>query len=297
MGVRRRVLVLVNPKSGVWWPFEGLRRAFDRCWEVEGTDLRYQFCQDRADGTRKARQAADEGVSTVLVVGGDGTVSSIGRELIGTDTSLGIVPTGSGNGLARHFGIPLWPERAVRILAGAVEKRIDVGVVNDTPFLVTCSMAWDASVVRSFERMPVRGILPYVFAGAQELIGYVPQEMRVKTDSGESMVFPDPLVFTIANLTQYGGGAKIAPRARPDDGKLELVVALRQDIAILIANIGRLFDGSIDTLPEVVSKTFQSLVVTRPDPAPIQVDGELVDASSEVRVRVMPEALKVLVPA
>jgi len=295
--MRRRVLVLVNPKSGVWWPFEGLRRAFDRSWEAEGTDLRYQFCQDQSDGTRKARQAVDEGVSTVIVVGGDGTVSSIGRELIGSDTSLGIVPTGSGNGLARHFGIPLWPERAVRILADAVEKRIDVGVVNDTPFLVTCSMAWDASVVRSFERMPVRGILPYVFAGAQELIGYVPQEMRVETDSGETMVFPDPLVFTIANLTQYGGGAKIAPRALPDDGQLELVVALRQDIAKLIANIGRLFDGSIDKLPEVVSKTFQSLVVTRPGPAPIQVDGELVDASSEVRVGVMPSALKVLVPA
>jgi len=289
--------VLVNPKSGVWWPFEGLRRAFDRSWDVDGTDLRYQFCQNQADGTRKARQAVEAGVGTIVVVGGDGTVSSIGRELIGSDTSLGIIPTGSGNGLARHFEIPLWPERAVRILASATEKRIDVGVVNDTPFLVTCSMAWDASVVRSFERMPVRGILPYVFAGAQELIGYVPQEMRVETDSGEKLVFPDPLVFTIANLTQYGGGAKIAPRARPDDGRLELVVALRQDIAKLIANIGRLFDGSLDQIPEVVSKTFESLVVTRPNPAPIQVDGELVEASSEVRVRVMPGALKVLVPA
>jgi len=296
MSDQRRVHVLVNPKSGFRWSFTAVRRAFDRFWEAEEVDLVYQFCQNVEDGRDKARRAVEAGSDIVAVVGGDGTVNTIGRELVGSEASLAIVPVGSGNGFARHFGIPLWPERAVAALAGASVKRIDVGVVNDRPFLVTCSMAWDAAVVRSFEKMPVRGIIPYVFAGVQELFGYVPQRMDVVLDGSEKLHFPDPFFFTIANLTQYGGGARIAPGARPDDGQLELVVALRSDGPKLLVNIGRLFDGSINRIPEVVSKKFKTLHVTRPEPAPIQMDGELVEAPSEIRVEVMPAALKVLVP-
>jgi YegS/Rv2252/BmrU family lipid kinase len=264
---------------------------------VAGTDLTYQFCQSVADGTQKARRAVEQGTDVIIVAGGDGTVSTVGRELIGTDVALGVVPAGSGNGFARHFGIPLEPRQAVKDLAQGAVKRIDVGVVNGLPFLVTCSMAWDASVVRAFERMPVRGILPYVLAGVQEFFEYAPQEFRVRVDGGEEKTFPDPLVFTAANLTQYGGGARIAPHAREDDGELELVVARRKHIAVMLANVSRFFDGTVNRIPQVVTRRFRRLAVRRESPAPIQVDGELVAAGEEVEVSVMPSALRVLVPA
>jgi len=294
--VKRRVLVLINPRSGLHWSFTHLRRALDKEWDRPGTDLCYQFCQGVEDGVGKTVRAVAAGVDVILVVGGDGTVNTIGRELIGTDVTLGIIPVGSGNGFARHFSIPLSPPRAVRALAKGTETAIDVGVVDGTPFLVTCSMAWEAALTKSFAKAPVRGILPYVFAGVQEFFDYVPQDLTVRLDGDPEITFSKPLIFTIANLSEYGGGAKIAPQARADDGYLELVVARRQDIAKLVANTGRFFDGSIARIPEVVTHRFQKLEVMRPAAAPIQVDGELVDAGARLEVAVMPGKLNVLVP-
>jgi diacylglycerol kinase family enzyme len=292
----RKVRILVNRRSGFMRSFNDVQEAFERYWDTPENDLSYQFCRDARDGRRKARRAVDQAFDVLLVVGGDGTVNTAGAALIGTDTVLGVVPMGSGNGFARHFGIPLNPEKAARALAGADVKRIDVGLANDKPFLVTCSTAWDAALVKSFERSPVRGILPYVFAGVYEFLGYEPQEITAELDSGEVLTFPDPVVFTIANLTQYGGGTVITTDAQPDDGMLELVVAQKQDIPVLLANIHRLLSGSISELPRVVSRRFRSLTVTRVNEAPIQIDGELVPAPRELRVRAARRCLNVLVP-
>jgi len=292
----RRVRVLINVKSGLRWSFSAMRGALDEFWDVPGIDLTYQFCQSAADGSEKAKRAVEEGVDTILVAGGDGTVNSVGQVLVGTNVSLGVLPLGSGNGFARHFEIPLSATRAAQSLSKAVVKHIDVGVVQNRKFFVTCSMAWDAALVRSFQKSPVRGVLPYIFAGANELIQYEPQEMSVILDSGEELSFPDALVFTVANLTQYGGGARIAPQAKEDDGRLELVVALHQDAPGLIMNLHRLFDGSVNTLPRVITRSFKSMTVKRKEATQIQIDGDLVDMPREIKVRVLPKALKVLVP-
>ena len=290
------VLVLINRKAGIYTAFGLIRRALDRYWGANGIDLSYQFCQSQEDCKYKAERAVKQDFDTVLVVGGDGTVNIIGQALIGTNISLGVIPSGSGNGFARHFGIPLMLEKAIRVLSSADVKYIDVGLVNENPFFVTCSMAWDASFVRSFQKTRIRGVFPYVFAGVQGLFGYHPQEISVKLDSGEKLDFPDVLLFTIANLTQYGAGAKIAPHALADDGYLELVVAMQQDIPKLIANVGRLFNGSINKIPEIIFKRFKTLTVNRPQAGFIQIDGELVNMPADVKVRVLPKALKVLVP-
>ncbi|MCE9614215.1 MAG: diacylglycerol kinase family lipid kinase [Lentisphaerae bacterium] len=293
----KRVWILVNPRSGLRWSFDRMRKAVDRVWDVPGNEVSYQFCQSVDDGVAKAQRAVERGVDVMLVVGGDGTVNTIGRTLIGTDVALGIVPVGSGNGFARHFEIPLLPERAVEVLASATVKSIDVGVVGKRPFLVTCSMAWEAAIAESFARSPVRGFIPYLFAGVQEFLDYVPQDFTVILDGQRELSFRKPMLFTVANLSQYGGGAQIAPDARADDGHLELVVALRQDIARLIGNIGRLFNGSLSRLPQVKTHRFRTMTVRRMHPAAIQVDGELLDAPAVVDVRVHPASLKVLVPS
>jgi len=293
----RRIRVLVNRKSGLGRSFDSVQRAIDNCWNKPEIELTYQFCRDAADGSAKARYAAEQRIDRLIVVGGDGTVSTVGAALIGSQTALGVIPAGSGNGFARHFGIPLVPAEAVAALADSEVQTIDVGVVQERPFLVTCSMAWDAALAQSFARSPVRGIIPYFFAGAYELFGYEPQPMTVDIDSRERLHFDDALIFTIANLTQYGGGAMIAPHARADDNRLELVVARRQDVRQLAANIVRFFDGSIGEIPEIVFRSFRTLKVSRRRPATIQVDGELVEVPADITVRVLPRALRVMVPS
>jgi YegS/Rv2252/BmrU family lipid kinase len=293
----RKILVLINPKSGLFSMFTNMRQAFDRDWERTGVELFYQFSHSKEDGIAKAKRAVENKFDLVIVSGGDGTVSTISRILVGTDTVLGVIPTGSGNGFARHFGIPLTVAKAVKALSGGSVRPIDVGLVNGEPFFVTCSMAWDAAIARTFEKSPVRGILPYVFAGVQEFFEYRPQDMTVELDDGESLDFRQPVIFTVANLTQYGGGAIIAPRAKEDDGKLELVVGEKKDFALILANLHRLFDGSIHRIPRIVTRSFQSMVVRREKADPIQVDGEVVDGPEVIEIGVRPAALKVLVPS
>ncbi len=296
--IMKRILVLINPKSGLPKSFLSIRQALDKHWDVEGNDLVYQFTQNKEDGIAKAERAVTAGYDTVLVSGGDGTVSTIGRVLVNTNVTMGVIPTGSGNGFARHFGIPLNQRKAVEVLAKASVRKIDVGIVDNIPFFVTCSMAWDAAIVRHFDKSPVRGIIPYLLAGVQGFLGYRPENMEVEIhDPSEILELRKPIIFTIANLTQYGGGAKIAPDAKEDDGYLELVVGLQKDAHILIANLGRLFDGSLNRIPRLITRSFKSLSVKRNSSAPIQIDGELVDVPEEINVGVIPGGLRVLVPS
>jgi len=259
-------------------------------------EMVYQFSLDAADGRKKARRAVDEEVDAIFVIGGDGMVNTIGSEIVGTSVALGVIPAGSGNGFARHFDIPLNPSRSVQAILGGEIRTIDVGMANGRAFFVTCSMAWDAALVRSFEKFPVRGVFPYIFAAAQEFVAYRPQPFDVLFDDDEMMSFPSPLIFTAANLTQYGGGARIAPRASPDDGWLELVAVSKRDAPRLVASLNRLFDGTFDRLPGVFSRQFRRMQVRRTKPAPIQVDGELIESPREVEITLLPKSLNVLVP-
>lgn len=292
----RRLRVIVNPRSGFGASIGTVAAAMEEAWQDTGAEIAYEVSHDQEDSRRKVRLAVRDEVDAVLVAGGDGMINTVGSELVGTTVALGVLPCGSGNGFARHFGIPLQVEKAAEAYLRGTVRPIDVGTVNDRPFFVTCGLAWDAAIVRTFERSPVRGILPYVFAGMYELFDYTPCRFTVTVDGGEAETFDNPMVFTMANLTQFGGGARIAPKAQEDDGFLELVVVARSDAARAAGALPRLFDGTLDQAPFVRTRRFRSLEVRRDIPGVIQLDGELMDATDTVKVAVLPGALRVLLP-
>lgn len=291
-----RILVMVNPNAGFGASLGGLAEAVEEAWADREAIISYQISRDIKDGQRKARAAVEDGIDILLVAGGDGMINTVGSQLIGSNVALGVLPSGSGNGFARHFVIPLGRERAADALVGARREKIDVGFVNGRPFFVTCGMAADATLVQTFEKMPMRGILPYVFAAAYEFFDYRPSPFLVSIDGGPEEEIIDPLVFTVANLTQYGGGARIAPQARENDGLLELVAISKQDVPAALAGIGRLFDGTINQISGMMTRRFRTLKVTRRAAAPVQLDGELFETTAEVAVEVHPGALTVLIP-
>ena len=296
MNPPRKIRVLLNPRSGFGLALSRVLGAVQEHWDRDDCEVSYQFSRNAEDGRGKARRAIDEGVDTLLVAGGDGMVNTIGGALVGSGVALGVIPTGSGNGFARHFQIPLNPEEAVAALAHAPVVPIDVGVCNDRPFFVTCSLAWDGALVEAFNRSPVRGILPYVFAGAYGLLEYKPQTFFVTVDDGVEFAVEDPMVFTAANLSQYGGGARIAPDALPGDGLLDLVHVERKDVARVLPHLPRLFNGTLAGAAGITTTRFRRLRVRRDLPSAVQVDGELLGSMTEVRVQVLREALRVLVP-
>lgn len=288
--------ILINPNSGMGFALDRIREALIEYWDRPGNDLSIQFSTSKEDGQAKAHKAVEEGVGRLLVIGGDGMVNTIGSVLIGTDTAMGVIPAGSGNGFARHFDIPLDLVKATEVLASASVQRIDVGLANNQPFFVTCSLAWDAALVSIFDKSPVRGVLPYVFAGVYKFFEYTPQPFSLRIDDGEEFTIEDPQICTIANLSQYGGGAQIAPDAKADDGQLQLVTIRKRDLPMVILLLGKLFDGTINSLNEIQTQPFHTLTVRRKEAGPMQLDGELLSAPAEVRISVRPRALNVLVP-
>lgn len=291
----KQVLVLINPKSGAGSPYRYIS-AIEKIWDTPEHDVSFQFSQSAEDGAEKVRRAIGRGTDTVLVVGGDGMVNTIGSELVNTDVRLGVVPAGSGNGFARHFKIPLHPAAAAQALLEGCTAPIDVGKVNERLFFVTCSMAWDGALVEGFEKLPFRGgLAPYILAGAQQLLEYKAQPFQVEID-GEQLDFKHPLIFTVANLSQYGSDVLVAPDAKADSGNLELIAIEKNDMPLVISHIHRFIEKTFHHHPLVTHRQFKTMTVQRKNASPIQIDGELMKAETNVHIEVLPSALNVIIP-
>ncbi len=293
----RKTRVFYNRKAG---PGSSLRRvqdAMSRHWKKVSEDLAWYFPDSREASHHMLDCALADGADCIIIGGGDGTVSSIGARLIDTPVCMGVIPLGSGNGLARHFAQSLDPAEAVEQLARGQIREMDVGFANTHPFLVSASAAWDAAIVKAYDRSPLRGVGSYVLAGVYSFFDYTPKPVRIIIDDGEILDFDRPFLLTVGNLSGWGGGAKITKSADGCDGRLELVAARQQDAAALLANLSNVFENGLASLPHVVCRTFQTLRIERAEAQPIQLDGELIDAPKHVTITVKRAALQLLVPA
>ena len=294
----RRVRIVYNRRSGPGLSrFQRVEEAFERHWAGSvAHDLSWTFPVSRDDSLRAVREAVDGGADLVVACGGDGTVSSLGTALVGTGVPLAVVPMGSGNGLARHFRQKLDPAEAVAELAGGHVVPLDVGRANGHPFLVSASVAWDAELVRAYDRLPMRGVGSYVLAGAMTLLDYAPQPLSVAVDDEPPFEIPDPLLFTVGNVSGWGGGALIDPASDASDGRLELVAGRKRDAARMLADIATVFSEGSCALPGAIHRSFSRLRVERPAAQPIQLDGERIDMPASVEFTVESGALSLLVP-
>ena len=293
----RKVRVFYNRRSGPGISrFQRVEESFERAWADFAEEIGWYFPTSREDSRRKVRAALDDGADLVVAAGGDGTVSSIGVELAGTGVPLAVVPMGSGNGLARHFRQKLDAAEAVAQLAGGRVVPMDIARANGRPFLVSASVAWDADLVRAYDRLPMRGVGSYVLAGAMTLLDYAPQPLTVTVDDETPFTIDDPLLFTVGNVSGWGGGALIDPESDASDGKLELVAGRKRDAARMLGDIAVVFTEGSRALPGAIHRSFARMRVERPAPAPIQLDGERMDADAAIDFTVDPGALRILVP-
>jgi len=294
--VFRKLRILYNRRSGPGHSkLEAVQQAVSRAWGGVA-DRAWYFPSRREESDAMVAAAVADGADCLLVCGGDGTVSSVGRRLLGTGVAMGAVPLGSGNGLARHFGVPLDPEEAVAALAGGAVREMDVGVAGGVPFLVSASVAWDAALVKAYEALPFRGVASYALAGAWSYFDYTPQPTAAVVDGAEEVRLEKPFLFTVGNLAGWGGGALIDAEASAEDGRLELIAAERRDAPAMLAALPRVFQQGSKALPGVAYRRFRTLSVSRPEPASVQLDGERVDLPAQFDVTVRPAALRILVP-
>lgn len=257
-----------------------------KTWKIEKT-------QRRGHARDLARQASQEGWA-VVAIGGDGTINEIGSALIGTQTPMGIIPKGSGNGLATELGIPKEPEAACKILLNSKILNIDAGQFNDRYFINMAGIGLDARVALAFDRHHKRGILPYYYLTLRELFCYQAPPIAMKINGGEQNVAP--LLIAIGNGQQYGNGAKIAPQARLNDGLFHVTLVPKMSFWKILANVPSLFDGTVGQKPPIESLTAKSLIFRCASPIPYHLDGEPFCDTTEMKITLLPKALKLLVP-
>lgn len=253
----------------------------------------------RGDARALAADAAAAGFDAVLSIGGDGTANEAAWGLLGSETALGLVPMGSGNGLARTLGIPLRPDRAVAALAGAVRRRMDVGMVNGRPFLNVAGAGFDAQVGADFHahglRGGRRGVMTYVRLSLLRTWSYRAETWRLSAGDGG---FEGPaLVVAFVNGRQYGGGAVLVPGARLDDGLLDVVVIEDAPAFEMVWNASRLFLGNIEKFRRYRHLPARTAVLEGGGSFVHHRDGEPEEASGRLEVSVQPLALTILVPA
>lgn len=260
-------------------------------------DVRATETGAHGDATAAAARAVAEMVDTVIVWGGDGTMNEVAGQLIGTRTTLGVVPGGSGNGLARALALPLALDSALRIAMCGTRTVIDVGYVDGSPFFNIAGVGLDASVARRFNLTggARRGLMTYLRACAAELPAGSGWPFRVALDEID---WYDGLahVVAVANGQQYGHGARIAPDARLDDGWLD-VVAVPDVTMWRVARHGwRLFAGSMTKIPGVRVGRARRVAVEVPGTHLLHLDGETQQVTGTLQIALRERALRVRVP-
>jgi len=238
-----------------------------------------------------AKKALEQGATRIIAVGGDGTINEVASVLVGKAIPLGVIPVGSGNGLARHLNIPLNYKKAFqKALVGATIK-IDVGHINDKPFFCTAGVGFDAAVAHQFANSKGRGLLNYIKATIITLFKYKPIQVSVNNAPVENI-----FSLSIANANQFGNNAFISPFSNIQDGQLELVKIgiLNKWKAGIIAV--RLFKKSIHHSNDVHILACKTASIYYAKNAPIHIDGEnLVTDNELLNITISPLALNVIV--
>lgn len=290
-----KVRAILNPRAGT-----AGRRTREA---IEGgrpswRDYAVYLTREPGHATVLARDAVAAGADLVVAVGGDGTVNEVARGVLGTTVALGIVPVGSGNGLARALRMPLRPTEALRALESGVRRRMDVGVLNGQPFLNVAGVGFDAVVGRAFqehgERGGRRGLLGYVRLSLAELRAY--RAPRVAVEAGSDRLSLDAFVVTFANGPQYGSGAVINPGGRLDDGRLEVVVFENGPLWRTLVAAPRMFLGGLERTAGYRRLSGATATVTADAPMAVHHDGDPSAPSRRVEVELRPLALEVVVP-
>lgn len=290
-----RALVVINPISG-----PRRHRSIDACSALARDVLgRHGFAVDvavtkaRGDAHELSEQARASGAGLVVAWGGDGTINEVGSALVRSDTVLGIIPGGSGNGLARDLGIPLEPRPALEVAATGRTRRIDSGRIDGrTWFFNVAGVGLDALVARHIARPDAqRGLAGYARVTFGELPWYRPEPYEIECNGRTEA--HRALFIAFANSRQYGNDAQIAPTARLDDGQLDLVVVEAQALWRILIRIPDLFKGRLEPGRGLQMEKMTSTVVRSGRPIAFHADGEPGLGGPSLTVTVEPDSLLV----
>lgn len=290
---KKKVYMIINPASGTSAK-EGLPNRVAKILDPYSYEVCIFITGYAGHGNEIARRAVSEGVDYVIAVGGDGTVNEVASAIVDTDVVLGIIPLGSGNGLARDLKISTNAKQALQTIADGNIISIDYGKANDNIFFCTCGVGFDAEVAAKVKGLKNRGTLMYFQKMLESYFAQEPQTYEIITPEGT--IHDKAFVVTCANASQYGYNAHIAPQADIQDGKMDLAIIKPLSLTAVPKISLQLFTRKIDTNKHLVTFTTRKATIRREHPGVMHIDGDPIEAGTEINVEIINKGLKVIVP-
>ncbi len=291
MTEKKRIVFVVNPISGTQGKKAIVKWINER---IDRTVYDYSIVKTEYAGhaTQLAAAAVKEGADVVTAIGGDGTINEVARSLVHTDTALGIIPCGSGNGLARHLGIPMEPKAAIDLLNQGKRLCIDYGKINNIPFFCTCGVGFDAFVSLKFADSGKRGLLTYLENTLHESLVYRPETYEIENEEG--MVKHKAFLIACGNASQYGNNAYIAPQASLTDGLMDVTILEPFTVLDVPSLSFQLFNKTIDQNSRIKTMRAKKIKIHRQHDGVLHFDGDPLMAGKELEVEIIPQGLSVI---
>ena len=215
------MVFIMNPISGTTNK-AGIPELIAKTLDTNTFDYEIRLTEHAGHAFEIATEAKDNGVDVVVAVGGDGTVNEVARAIVHSNTALGIIPCGSGNGLARHLMIPMQLKKAIEVINEYQIHDLDYGIINEHPFFCTCGMGFDAFVSMKFAEAGKRGPITYAENILKEGLKYEPETYEIEDENGT--MHYKAFLISCANASQYGNNAYIAPQASMSDGLMDVII-------------------------------------------------------------------------
>jgi diacylglycerol kinase (ATP) len=287
-----RICFIHNPISGAR-RLKGLEEMIRQNLNLKRFDYTLQPSSSAKDAMKLAEAAVKENFDIIVAVGGDGTVNEIIRGIGKAPVILGIIPNGSGNGLARNLEIPLEAEKAIKLINNLNLRIIDLASINDLTFASISGLGFDARVANKYRKLKKRGLYGYTRVVLMEFFRY--HESEYTLSFNDQKITRRALLVSIANSNQFGYNMIIAPTAKPDDGLLDIVILKKFPLGEIPRMIGLLFTGKIDQSSYIESFKTTEVFITRKRGKRVNIDGEAIKMGKEIFIRIQPAAIKVIV--
>ena len=293
MDTRKKLLAVINPISGTANK-QYIPETITEVMDESKWDVMIRFTQRPGHATDLAKQAIKQGYYGVLAIGGDGTINEVAAALRDSDTALGIIPNGSGNGLARHLNIPLDVKRAIEETNNDRIEQFDYCMANQHPFFCTCGVGFDAHVSAKFAESKKRGPMSYLKNTLVEYLRYRSEEYSIET--ADQVLTERAFVIACGNASQYGNNAFITPNASMQDGLID-VTLIQPFTPFDTAVLGiLLFTKHIDQDTNIQSFRTPSLTIHRPKAGVMHIDGEPMMMEADIEVKCVHNGIKIFLP-
>ncbi len=290
---KKDIHIIVNPAAGVRNPTRIKKYAYQEIDQYK-FNVKVSYTDKSDHATLLARESLKKGCKIIVAAGGDGSVNEIAKSTVDKDAIIGIIPIGSGNGLARHLQIPTDPVKAFRIINQLKTRKIDTVKINDDIYVNIAGIGFDARIAERFAKTKRRGFIEYFKTIVSEYFKYQPQDYCLLLEKTE--ITTKALFICFTNSSQYGYNTIIAPEASLDDGLINICIVQKIPLSKCLYNAYLLYTKNIHKSEYVKTYQAREIQVIQRNCRLVNIDGEPEYFQGKLNIKINPLSLNVIIP-